>query len=204
VDDAPLDVVALLDEIRAIGRTGLQYTENPFERARCERLLELASRGYADITGADAGELQGRFLAETGYVTAKVGADGAVFDDDDRILLVRRADDGRWGLVAGWVDANESPASTLAREFVEEIGVVGRVEELVGVFHRPANVGWGPHSVISVVYLCSIASHLFTFQPHEVLEARWYDIDDVDDWHLNHEVLARGAREAWWRRRAGV
>jgi ADP-ribose pyrophosphatase YjhB (NUDIX family) len=127
-----------------------------------------------------------------------------VFDAQDRILLVRRADDGAWGLVAGWVDPNEAPEQTLVREFEEELGVEGRVERLAGAFFRPANAGYGPHSVISLVYLCSIRSHNFTFQPHEVLEAAWHDIDAVPDWHLNHETLARGAREAWWRFRGGV
>jgi ADP-ribose pyrophosphatase YjhB (NUDIX family) len=201
---APLDVVALLDELQAIGRTGLHYAEDPFDRARCERLVEIAARGYAEVSGLDVEEVRNRFRTDIGYVTAKVGADGAVFDDDGRILLIRRADDNRWGLVAGWVDPNESPEQTLAREFLEELGVAGRVEELAGVFHRPANSGTGPHSVISVVYLCSITSRAFTFQPHEVLDAQWCRIEDVTEWHLNHDVLANGARDAWRRRRGNA
>ena len=199
-----MDLITLLDEIRAMGQTGLHYAEDPFDRARCERLVELASRGYGEIYGADPAEMRARFLADTGYVTAKVGADGAVFDADDRVLLVRRADDNRWGLVAGWVDPNESPEQTLVREFAEELGVEGRVERFAGPFFRPANSGSGPHSVISLVYLCSITSHRFALQPHEVLEAAWHDVDDDIEWHLNHEALARGAREAWWRHRAGL
>ena len=135
------DVVTLLDEIRAIARSGLHYAENPFDRARCERLLEIAAQGYADVTGLESEVVRARFLAETGYATAKVGADGAVFDDDGRVLLIRRADDGLWGLVAGWVDPNEAPEETIVREFAEELGVVGRVEQLVGTCFRPANVG---------------------------------------------------------------
>jgi ADP-ribose pyrophosphatase YjhB (NUDIX family) len=202
--DAPADLVTLLDEIRALARTGLHFAENPFDRARCERLLELASREYADIAKVQPDEIRRRFLAETGYATAKVGADGAVFDDRDRILLVRRADDGTWGLVAGWVDPDESPERTLVREFGEELGVDGCVDQLVGAFFRPANIGFGPHAVISLVYLCSVRSRDFRFQPHEVVEAAWRDIDDVTEWHLNHETLARGARDAWWRARSGL
>src|SRR4029079_1850023 len=126
------DVVTLLDEIRAIARSGLHYAENPFDRARCERLLEIAAQGYDDVTGLESEVVRARFLAETGYATAKVGADGAVFDDDGRVLLIRRADDGLWGLVAGWVDPNEAPEQTIVREFGEELGVVGHIEQFVG------------------------------------------------------------------------
>jgi 8-oxo-dGTP pyrophosphatase MutT (NUDIX family) len=195
------DVVTLLDEIRAIARSGLHFAENPFDRARCERLLEIAAQGYADVTGLESEVIRARFLAETGYATTKLGADGAVFDDDGRLLLIRRADDGLWGLVAGWVDPNERPEETIAREFGEELGVVGRVDELVGTCFRPASADFGPHSVVSLVYLCSIDSHDFHLEEHEVLEAAWQHIDDVTDWHLNHEELARLAHAGWLQRR---
>jgi ADP-ribose pyrophosphatase YjhB (NUDIX family) len=198
-----IDVVGLLDEIRALARTGLHYTEDPFDRARYERLLDLASQGYADVLRGVPDALRARFLAQTGYATAKVGADGAAFDEHARILLVRRADDGAWGLVAGWVDPNESPEDTLVREFREEVGVDARVDRLAAAFYRTGSATEGPHSVISLVYLCSVQQRTFTYQPHEVLEAGWYDIDEITEWHLNHERLARGAREAWWRVRGG-
>jgi ADP-ribose pyrophosphatase YjhB (NUDIX family) len=195
------DVFALLDEVRAIARSGLAYSDNPFERARCERLLELASEQYAAVLGIEPEAVRQRFIAETGYATAKVGTDGAVFDDDGRVLLIRRTDDERWGLVAGWVDPNEPPEATIVREFAEELGVEAQVEELVGTVFRPANAGYGPHSCVSLVYLCSIGSRAFRPQPHEVLDVAWLDIDEVSGWHLNHEQLARFAHAGWLGRR---
>ena len=56
-------------------------------------------------------------------MTAKVGVDAAVFDEHDRILLVRRADDDKWGLIAGWVDGHEAPEETILREIAEEVGL---------------------------------------------------------------------------------
>ena len=56
----------------------------------------------------------------TSEPTIRPSARVLLFDDHDRILLVRRADDGKWGLVAGWVDPNESPAETVVRELAEE------------------------------------------------------------------------------------
>ena len=195
------DVLSLLDEVRALAETGLHYSTNPFERARCERLAQLAAEGYADRTGLDAEEVRGRFAAEVGYQTAKVGADAAVFDDAGRILLVRRVDDGKWGLIAGFVEPSESPEQTIVRELEEEIGLHGRIDRLVGVFFRPAEPAAQPHGIVSVVYLCSITGGTLRPQPHEVHEVAWREIDELapDEWHHHHGMLARAAREARWR-----
>jgi ADP-ribose pyrophosphatase YjhB (NUDIX family) len=200
------DILALLDEVRAIARTGLHYSENPFDRARYERLLELASEEYAARSSLSAAEVRARFDAEIGYQTARVGADAVVFDDADRVLLVRRADDDKWGLVSGWVDPNEAPRDTVVREMREEAGLDARVEALVGVFFRPAHVDEHPHGTVSVLYLCSIAGGTPTPQPHEVREIAWHAIDEISpgEWHHHHESLARAGREAWWRVRAGL
>jgi ADP-ribose pyrophosphatase YjhB (NUDIX family) len=205
-DDQPLDIFALLDEVQAIARTGLHFSENPFDRERYARLLDVAKRQYAAHTNLDNSVIAARFESEIGYVTAKVGADAAVFDDQDRILLGRRVDDDKWGLIAGWVDPNESPAQTAVRELAEEAGVQARVDRLVGVFFREARAGEHPHGTVSIVYLASITGGRPTPQPHEVRELAWRAIDDVpaDEWHHHHETLARAALEAWWRIRAGL
>src|SRR5262249_34269064 len=154
------------------------------ERARCERLLELATGEYSARSSLDPSEIRARFDAEVGYRTAKVGADGAIFDDDDRLLLVRRVDDGKWGLVAGFVEPAESPEQSIVREMAEEIGVHGRVDRLVGVYFRPAESGVQPHGIVSVVYLCSIIGGTIRPEPHEIHEVAYREIDDLapDEW----------------------
>ena len=133
-------------------------------------------------------------------------ADAAVFDEHDRILLVHRADDGKWGLVSGWVDPNESPEQTVVRELAEEAGVEARVGGLVGVFYREARAGEHPHGTVSIVYLCDVTGGRPTPQLHEVTEVAWRAIDDVGahEWHHHHERLARAALDAHWRARAGL
>jgi ADP-ribose pyrophosphatase YjhB (NUDIX family) len=199
--DQIINPLAAFDEVRAIARTGLHYTENPFDRERYERLLKIAADGYAAHTALDSETIRARFMAEIGYATARVGTDAAVFDADDRLLLVRRADDNKWGLIAGWVDPNESPEHTVVRELEEEAGVEARIERLVGVFHRAAHPNEHPHGAVSILYLCSIVSGTLRPQLHEVTELAWRSIDTVaaDEWHHHHEMLARAALDARWR-----
>lgn len=205
-DEARLDVFALIDEVQAVARTGLHFTENPFDRERYTRLLEAAQREYATGTSLGGDDLRRRFEGEIGYVTAKVGADAAVFDDNERLLLVHRADDSKWGLISGWVDPNESPERTVVRELAEEAGVAARVERLAGVFFRAARAGEHPHGTVSIVYLCTIVAGTPRPQLHEVTEVAWRAIDDVGatEWHHHHESLARAALDAHRRVRAGI
>jgi ADP-ribose pyrophosphatase YjhB (NUDIX family) len=163
----------------------------------------LAAQEYADRTGLATAPIRARFEAEIGYITAKVGVDGAMFDADDRILLVRRVDDGCWGLIAGFVEPSEAPEQTIVREFQEEVGLIARVDQLVGVWSRQAAIEEQPHGIVSIVYLCQPIGGELRAQPHEVREIAWRAIDDVEDWHFHHEMLARAALEARWRHAAG-
>jgi ADP-ribose pyrophosphatase YjhB (NUDIX family) len=158
-------------------------------------------REYAAATGLHDDEVRRRFAAEVGHITPKVGADAAIFDADDRILLVLRTDDHRWGLVAGWVEPGEAPAETVVREAGEEVGLDVRVDALVDVVVRRADAGHGPHTVLSVLYLCSVVGGALRLQEHEVLEARHWPVDEVPTWHRNHEELARRALRAHRERR---
>ena len=47
----------------------------------------------------------------------------ALFDRDERVLLVQEARDRRWTLPGGWADALDTPAQAAAREFLEEAGI---------------------------------------------------------------------------------
>ena len=62
------------------------------------------------------------------------GAAGIVRDDAGRVLVLRRADDGKWDLPAGATDPGETPAQTVEREVREECGLVVRAVRIAGVF----------------------------------------------------------------------
>ena len=63
-----------------------------------------------------------------------------VFDDERRILLTRRADNGRWCLPGGHFESGESVAEAAIRETKEETGLDVEIVRLVGVYSDPNRV----------------------------------------------------------------
>lgn len=61
------------------------------------------------------------------------GVSAVVTDDDGRLLLGRRADNGRWAVVSGILDPGEEPAPAALREVLEETGIVAEVIALTAV-----------------------------------------------------------------------
>jgi ADP-ribose pyrophosphatase YjhB (NUDIX family) len=195
------DLLTLLEELQSIARTGLNYSTDPYARAHYERLLELATMHYGRALDLPRLDVRARLRGELGSITPKVGADAAIFDDAGRILLVERADDRAWGLPAGWVEPNEAPIDTVVREAREEIGLEIEPVELADVMFRPASAEYGPHAVVSIVYLCKVVSAEIALS-HEVLAARYWQIDDVPIWHKDHRKFAVAAHAVWTSRRS--
>jgi 8-oxo-dGTP pyrophosphatase MutT (NUDIX family) len=66
-----------------------------------------------------------------------LGCSAAIFDEQGRILLTRRADNGQWCMPGGAVESGESVAEACEREVYEETGLNVRVKRLVGVYSHP-------------------------------------------------------------------
>lgn len=196
-----MDLMPLLDELQTMARNGLEYATNPYDRERYERLLDLVSAYYGQTLDMPPAEVRARFRAELGYITPKVGADAAIFNEAGQILLVQRTDDQCWCLPCGWIDPNESPAEAAVRETREETGLAVRVRQLVDVFTRKPNSGYGPHTSIAVVYLCDLIGGTLQIS-HESLDARYWLIDHVPAWHASHQQYAIAAYALWQQQRA--
>ncbi|WP_024822695.1 MULTISPECIES: HAD-IIA family hydrolase [Aminobacterium] len=65
------------------------------------------------------------------------GVAGIVFDDQGRVLLMRRADNELWGIPSGHVEPAERVDQAIVREILEETGLRVRVKRLIGVYSDP-------------------------------------------------------------------
>jgi 8-oxo-dGTP diphosphatase len=64
------------------------------------------------------------------FATPRI-ASGALFVDQDRLLLVRKTYGNTWDIPGGYVDRGESPASACERELREELGLHRTVKRLL-------------------------------------------------------------------------
>jgi ADP-ribose pyrophosphatase YjhB (NUDIX family) len=135
-------------------------------------------------------------VSELGYITPKVGADGAVFNENGEILLMERADGSGWCLPCGWVEPNERPAETVVREVREETGLEVEVVRFVGAFTRMPSLQTGPHSMVALVHLCEVVGGQLRLS-HEGTALRYWPLDEMQNWHGIHERYARAAFEMW-------
>lgn len=120
-------------ELAALAQNGLTYAEGRHDVSRYVRMRELSAELLAVLAGADADGFERALAAEAGHATPKVDVRGALFDEAERVLLVREAVDGRWTLPGGWADALDTPTQACEREVAEEAGLAVRVTRLAAV-----------------------------------------------------------------------
>jgi 8-oxo-dGTP pyrophosphatase MutT (NUDIX family) len=191
-----MEFLRLLDELQTIARNGLHYTSDPYDRERYNRLLDLAVHYYGAALDLPPAGVRARLAAELGHITPKVGADAAIFDEEGRILLQQRADNGRWCLPCGWVEPDETTAEAAVREAWEETGLQVRPVQLVDAVSRFPSAAHGLHSMVAVVYLCEVIGGVLQCSA-EGLDVRYWELDEVPAWHANHESYARTAQRLW-------
>jgi 8-oxo-dGTP pyrophosphatase MutT (NUDIX family) len=151
-EDVSSRLVALADEVRAMAANGLNWAENEYDRARYNRLLSVAAEMLAMADTRPAPEIEQVFRGNLGVRSPLVGVDAAVFDAVGRMLLVQRADNGRWCMPGGLADVGESPAQVAEREVWEETGLHVDSRRLVGVFDSRVSMGW-PASAMHLYHI---------------------------------------------------
>ena len=63
-----------------------------------------------------------------------------VRDRRDRVLLVRRTDDGNWELPGGRIEVGETTSEAVRREVFEESGITIALTGVSGIYSDPAHI----------------------------------------------------------------
>ena len=105
-----------------------------------------------------------------------VGVIVMLFDDEDRIFLVRNTYDPRyaWSLPGGWMGRNEQPDECIRREIVEETGYEIEIDRLLATrsHHRLPSV--------DILYQGRIVGGTFRASA-EISEAQFFRTNELPD-----------------------
>ena len=101
-----------------------------------------------------------------------VSVAGIVVNDEGKVLVIRRRDNGHWEPPGGVLEMSETFEEGARREVLEETGIAVEVERLTGVYK---NMNRG---IVALVYRCKPLD-----QPSratdEAAEIRWMALDEV-------------------------
>ena len=122
---------------------------------------------------------------------------GIVLDDDGRVLLCQRSDNGHWTPITGILEPGEHPAPGLVREIFEETAVVAETERIIGVgVVGPVTFPNGDEcDFLDITFRCKYVSGEARVNDDESLDVRWFDLDDLPDMSHGHLEAIRLATE---------
>ncbi|MET4058982.1 ADP-ribose pyrophosphatase YjhB (NUDIX family) [Arthrobacter sp. UYP6] len=119
------------------------------------------------------------------------GVTAVVLNDQQRVLLVRRADNGRWTLITGMLEPGEEPAAGTLREVTEETGVTAEIEHLIHVgSHGP--ITFPNHdqcSFLNVAFSCRYVSGQERVNDDESIDVGWFALDRLPVLSERHTLL---------------
>lgn len=105
----------------------------------------------------------------------------AVVRREDRVLLVRRADNGEWAPVTGILDPGEEAARGAVREVREETGVLARVDRLAStsVMRDVVHANGDRAAYLDLCFACTWLSGDAVVGDDESVAVDWFRPDSL-------------------------
>jgi len=113
----------------------------------------------------------------------KPAAAVAIFDDENRLLLLKRKDNDKWTMPGGTMDFGESLADCAIREVKEETNLDIGLVDIVGIYTDPnILIEYSDGEVrqeFTVVYFGKVAGSLDVAIDDESKESQWVELDQI-------------------------
>jgi ADP-ribose pyrophosphatase YjhB (NUDIX family) len=167
--------------VAALAQDGLTYGADQYDLDRYRQLGRLAAELLSALSGRPADELAVELGRDSGYATPKVDVRGVVFDDRERVLLMRERIDGLWSLPGGWADPGDSPSGAVTREILEETGYHSSPVKLIACWDRELQ-GHQPPLPVHVYKLFFLCRRDGAVQPPaalETLDVGWFGLGEL-------------------------
>ncbi|WP_017470441.1 NUDIX domain-containing protein [Amphibacillus jilinensis] len=134
----------------------------------------------------------------------KAGIAVIILNEENQVLLQKRADVGRWGIPSGHVEIGETVSEAAIREVKEETNLDIKIKKLIGVYSEPDSQtfvypnGKAVH-FITTCFLAEIKGGELRCNSNESLEIKFFGLhvlpDDLIKMHPNWLKDALAQRE---------
>jgi len=112
-----------------------------------------------------------------------VGAALLALNQNDQLLMIKRTDNGCWGIPGGSMELGETLENTVIRETKEEIGIEVKDFKLFKIYSGPDLYYRYPNGdevyMVSIVYLTHDLLGNLIINPSEHTEYRYFDIHNL-------------------------
>ena len=208
----PAQQIALwADKLRDISARGGHFANNVYDVENYRSIQRISVEMLALVSSNTVEEIEPLQATVLNRPTPYAVGDAATFDDDGRLLLIQRADNGKWALPGGVLDVGETPAQGVVREALEETGYACVALRLIGVFDSRHAQTESVHHMYHFQFLCHLRPEIERVaptHPHETLDCAWFAEADlptkIDPGHATRIPYAfaawRGELEAFFDR----
>jgi ADP-ribose pyrophosphatase YjhB (NUDIX family) len=106
-----------------------------------------------------------------------------VFDESNRVLLVRHSNNNVWVAPGGMVEPDESPETAAEREMLEETGCSIKIDKLAAVFGGPdfriLYENGDQVSYVMIAFIATITGGALRPDGDETLEVRYFHYQEI-------------------------
>ena len=173
--DISVRIIEIADELRALATNGLHWASNEYDRARYDKVLQLAAQLLSLPDTRDAAEIERLFRGDLGVRSPLTGVCAAVFDDEGKILLTQRIDNGKWCMPGGLAEVGEPPSAVAVREVWEETGLHVKPRRLIGVFDSHLSGSLVALHLYHLDFLCEPAGGQLTLTNETIAYGYFYE-----------------------------
>jgi ADP-ribose pyrophosphatase YjhB (NUDIX family) len=142
--------------------------------------------------------------APTPNVPVHPGAAAIVFDDQNRILIMKRKQGPYWCIPGGRMEIGESIDGCCVRETHEETGLEVEIVRLIGIYTNPRSICAYPdgnvHQSFIALFECRVLGGDLR-ESAETEQFRWVSEEDISNYLLLPDNLIN-CRDAWAHREA--